>query len=63
MPLLAVDKAVTVEPIGEFTLKGIRHPHDDVQRPGALVFQTELMSAYGTKQTSQLTQPNVRFRG
>ena len=24
--LLAVDKAVTVEPIGEFTLKGIRRP-------------------------------------
>ena len=24
--LLAVEKAVTVEPVGEFTLKGIRRP-------------------------------------
>jgi adenylate cyclase len=47
----AVENAVTVEPIGEFT-QGHSPPHDDVQRPRAVTFQTELMSA-GTKRTSR----------
>jgi GAF domain-containing protein len=48
----AVDEAVRVEPVGEFTLKGIRRPHDDVQCPRVLTVQTEVMSAFGTKRTS-----------
>jgi len=48
----AVENAVTIEPVGESTLKGIP-PHDDVKRPRAVTFQTELMSAFGTKRTSQ----------
>jgi adenylate cyclase len=46
--MLAVDKAITVEPVGEFTLK----PHAGIQRSGVLTLQTELMSTSGTKQTS-----------
>jgi class 3 adenylate cyclase len=43
---LAVDKAVLVEPVGEFTLKGIRRPMMTYN-----VLESELMSAFGTKRT------------
>ena len=43
---LAVDKAVTVEPVGEFTLKGIRRPMM-TYNVFVLRRKTELMSGYG----------------
>ena len=59
----AVEKAVTVEPVGEFALKGIRRPIANVQRPGARKFQTELMSAFGTKRTFQSRSAMSAFGG
>jgi hypothetical protein len=44
----AVEKVVTVEHVGDFTLKGIRRPMFGLQCAGSPRYQTELMSAYGT---------------
>ena len=49
----AVEKGVTVEPVGEFALKGIRRPMMAYNALGSSAFQTELMSVNGPKQTSR----------
>jgi class 3 adenylate cyclase len=54
--LTKIENAVTVEPVGEFTLKGISPSDDGLQRPCALAVKTELMSAFGTKRTSHRAQ-------
>jgi hypothetical protein len=58
---MAVDKAVTVEPVGEFTLKG--SSDGGLQCARGRGFKTQLMSAYGTKRASNCRPAMSAFGG
>ena len=52
--LLAVDKAIAVEPVNDFTRKEFVVPYPVLQCARGLTFKIELMSAFGTKRTSSV---------